>query len=198
MNSLYEKLKAKGWAEHEIERTMNILKYGKANQKEIFYHNIHPNTVYWIGLMFLIAINIILSIFLVPLFFIIKHTYIYPIIILFALSFGYILNHILTDMEFNDPKHHTIAGFMILCFAIINIYTVLHSMLFIFHAKLDTNLFNPWIISIVYAISFTAPYIYHKIPHILEHLSKTEQHTETQQTRQEYSHPPQQNNFRYQ
>jgi len=172
MKSINENLKKRGWDDEEIERALNILKFGKSNQKN--YYHFSQKTVYWIALIVLIIINIILSIMLVPFMITVKHSVVYIFIIIFGIGFGYIFNFLLEDIEFTDPKHHIVAGLFIPAIAIINIYIAVSLTDYFLVLMEFPYTYNPLITSIIYVTSFMMPYLYSRIPTFIDNLLKIE------------------------
>lgn len=164
MKDIYENLKNKGWNHEEIQRAMTIIRYGKSNQKNLFFQN--KTIIYWVTLFVLTIFNIILSLMLVPFFIFFQHSFVYVFIVIFACGFGYVFNFLLKDIEFSDPRHHIIAGLFIPAIAIINIYIVINlTNYFIQLSKINQLSYNPYITSFIYVISFMIPYVYTRVPH---------------------------------
>ena len=157
MKELYEKLKKKGWDEDEIRRALNILKYGKSTEKNYYFYT--KKMTYWAALIFLILINMILSVMFVPFLIVGKHTTIYLLIILLAAGLGYIFTFLLKDIQRNDPQHHIIAGIFMPTIALINIYIVVNlTNYFIILTEFKQELYSPILVTALYVISFMAPY----------------------------------------
>lgn len=172
MKSIDENLKKKGWDNEEIKRALTILKYGKSNQKN--FHNFSQKTIYWIALFVLIIINIILSIMLVPFMITVKHSLVYIFIIIFSSGFGYIFNFLLKDIEFSDPAHHIVAGLFIPAIAIINIYIVVNLTNYFLKLMQFPYSYSPIISSFIYVTAFMMPYLYSKIPDIIDNVVRFE------------------------
>lgn len=154
--SFVEKLRKKGWSEEDIERTEKILSKKKRSILDKF--------VYWFVLVMTIIANMILAVILVPFLLALSDAALYSIIIIIALTFGFLFDMILRDLENLDPQHHVIAGIFIPAIAIINVfYMTRFSNKLIDLMTLPNTKHDPLIIGTLYTITFIIPYLTYRL-----------------------------------
>ena len=151
-------LKEKGWSENEIIKAESILE----KEKE---HDVHfSKIVFWSALIVIIFANLIVSLILIPFSIVLRETILYAIIIILAGTIGFLYNFLITDIGHLEKKHHLAAGIIIPIIALANILVmVLVSNRFITEIEINNPPHNPWIVAIVFAISFVIPYIVDKL-----------------------------------
>jgi hypothetical protein len=151
-------LKEKGWSENEIIKAESILE----KEKE---HDVHfSKIVFWSALIVIIFANLIVSLILIPFLIVLRETILYAIIIILAGTIGFLYNFLITDIGHLEKKHHLAAGIIIPIIALANILVmVLVSNRFITEIEINNPPHNPWIVAIVFAISFVIPYIVDKL-----------------------------------
>lgn len=161
MKNLREKLQEKGWDEEYIEKTIRILEEDKKNKSLLEKIN---SIVYWVALLICIIGNFMISIVLIPFLITIENEIALGIIIAsISLSFGFLFNLLLKDIEDLDQNHHIIAGLFIPTLSLINIFYIVkvaNYMISIFQIK---TIHDPFIISIIYVLAFSTPYLLNKL-----------------------------------
>ncbi len=161
--SLKHRLLEKGWTEDEIAKTMHLLYSDEKREKHAHYvASTHP-MIYWVGLFVAIIGNFILTVALLPFLMILNSVQLYVILGIVGFVFGYLFHVILKDIEHVDQRHHIAAG----------IFTPAIALVIVFFMTTVSNRFNdvinnpnphnPWILSIVYLVSFSAPYVIYKV-----------------------------------
>jgi hypothetical protein len=171
MRQLHQKLKDKGWEDHEIHRAVSIIKYGKSNQENFRFHNHHKKLAYWAAFFGTIISNFILTAMLFPFLLVLKYSVAHIAIILFALGFGYIYNFFLKDIYFSDYTHHVVAWLIIPPIAFFNMYLLTKlTNIYIDYMKIQQVQYDQFILLILYFMGFIIPYIYSHTPILLERL----------------------------
>lgn len=159
---LKNELLAKGWNEKEVKETEEILKKSKIKKSRKIISL--DKYVYWIALFVGIIGNLIISIALVPFLLVLKGFQLYFVVIILGISFGLFFEILIRDIENLGKKHHLIAGIVIPCLALINMYIITafageaEAML-----KIGSIAHIPALIGLVYAMSFIAPYALYQI-----------------------------------
>lgn len=160
-DDLRQKLEAKGWDEEYIEKTIRILEKEDENKSLLQRLN---SVVYWVALVICIFGNFVITIILIPFLITITNKVALGIIIgCIAISFGFLFNVLLSDIEDLDSNHHIIPGLFIPALSMINIFimvNVANNQISILNLN---NIHSPLIISIIYVVSFSAPYFISKI-----------------------------------
>jgi len=153
-----DKLIAKGWSKEEIDKTMDIMDRAKKHP--------HPHThyvnlsVYWIALVIIFIGNIAFSLLLLPLILTLNGMTLFFIILLLGFVFGILMSIIINDIENLERKHHLLIFFLFPIFALINFIIVVNIANKNIVAELTGLHQNPWIIGLIYIVSFMLPYIY--------------------------------------
>jgi hypothetical protein len=159
MKDLASRLREKGWTQEEIEHAVTILGESKKHKPKITV--VFDQLVYWVALILAIVGNIVLSVVLIPFLLVLNNIQLYIFVVVLAGSFGLLFSQILRDIEGLDKKHHVIAGIFIPALALINIYVMVNLANFLDKVfKLSKVEHNPVLISIVYVVFFTFPYIF--------------------------------------
>lgn len=157
-----ERLRQKGWNEADIERALEIMYYQDKAPEKVQVRATGSLLLYWSGLFVAIISNIVLSVVLIPFLISTSGPALYFMIAVLGLAFGFLITVLLRDIEHIDYKHHIIAGLFIPVLAIINVYVMVA-----LSNRIATNIssagalffqHNPIIISIVYVVSFIAPF----------------------------------------
>ncbi len=160
--TLREKLEKKGWSKEEIDKTLRILE--KAEEKKRPAMLILDKLVYWVALLLAIGGNFVISVVLIPLLLTIQSaTALYFIIFILAIAFGLLFSLLLGDIGTLNKQRMVVAGVFIPVIAIINIFVVVYIANFISQRFEEFTLHNPYMVSIIYVISFSLPYLIQKI-----------------------------------
>jgi hypothetical protein len=160
--NLREKLEEKGWAPEDIDKAVDVFEGDKEKRSGIITKL--DRIVYWVAMLVAIAGNFIISIILIPFLIGITNKIALGIILFaIALTFGFLFNVLLKDIEEIDYEHHLIAGIFIPSLALINIFVITNvSNHFISLFNLQSS-HNPLIIGVIYIIGFVTPYAADKL-----------------------------------
>jgi hypothetical protein len=148
-------LKKKGWNDSEIKKAEEILE--KTHQHDLFYSKM----VFWSALVVIIFANLIVSLVLIPFLIVLNQWLLYALIVLLAGTVGFLYNFLITDIKHLERKHHVWAGIIVPILALANmIVMVLVSNKFIADVNVNNAFHNPYIIAVVFAVSFILPYLF--------------------------------------
>lgn len=170
--STEERLREKGWSEDEIQRVANVmLQQAEKKERSLLFSESFKALVYWGGLIVAIAGNFFASAFLIPLLLILSKSFLYILISMLGLCFGFMFSILIRDIEKVDEKHHIIGGVFIPAIAAINVYVMVDlSNSFNTILKLRSGqigqafeVHNPVWISVAYVLSFVLPYLIYKL-----------------------------------
>lgn len=161
-SDLRQKLEAKGWDKEAIDKTMRVFEKEKEQKGEILTKL--DRVVYWVAMIVSIAGNFLISIILIPFLITITNKIALGIIIFaISLSFGFLFNILLKDIEGVDEEHHIIAGIFIPALALINIFVITNvANHFISQLNIQQS-HNPFMIGTIYVTAFTTPYLIDKL-----------------------------------
>ena len=109
--------------------------------------------------MVLTIANFMISVILIPFLLVMQDIYLYAVVVVLGLVFGFIFNFLITDIEHLETRHHVFAGTFIPLIGIIDIFimiTISNDIARVF--KLMTHS-NALYVAIVYVVSFMLPYI---------------------------------------
>ena len=160
MHNLVRRLKKRGWAEKDIKKAVEIAqsaRISRLNQSSFL-----EKRIYWILLLVIIAVNFAVSIALIPLLMTLKGAFLYFVLIILGLFFGFILEIVIRSIEHLEKKHHLALAFAIPLTALINIFLISGISNNLSEALNLKNTQNPIIIAIIYSISLALPYIIYK------------------------------------
>lgn len=158
----YESLLRKGFSRQEAKRTVDILR--EAEESKSLKIKFLDSFIYWALLVVAIIGNMVISIILIPFLLAFKKIPLYFTIVILAAMFGFLFDQLIRDIESLETKHHLIAWIFIPALAIINTYYMTSFTNHLTAAlSLPVTSYSPILISIIYVVSFTLPYIVHKL-----------------------------------
>jgi|ETNmetMinimDraft_2_1059921.scaffolds.fasta_scaffold96445_1 hypothetical protein len=160
MDNLKKRLKEKGWPSKDINKTVKIVEEAKKKKHAVF--GIFDVTVFWTALIVTILGNLIISIALVPSLIALSSVPLFLVIIVLGLKFGFLFEILIRSIGHLEAKHHIFLGILIPIIAVINFFNITiisNNLGKIF--RID-NPHNPYLIGIVYTISFILPYAIYK------------------------------------
>lgn len=160
-DDLYQRLKAKGWTKADIKKAVKII--NQAKEKKPKKIQILDAVIYWFVLIIAIVGNLVISIALVPFLLEFKHLFLYIIIIILALVFGFFFDLLIRDIESLEQKHVIIAGVFIPALAVINVFYITNFSNYVSFTLNLGNVHNPFIISVIYVLAFSSPYLVYRI-----------------------------------
>jgi len=161
VESLREKLEKKGWSKQEIDKTLNILEKADKDKRPALLAL--DKLVYWVALLLAIGGNFVISVVLIPIMLTMPPGALYLTITVLAIAFGMLFNLILVDVGELKKDRAVVAGVFIPAIAIINIYVVVNIANYISKSFELELIQNPFIVSFIYVVSFSLPYIIQKI-----------------------------------
>ncbi|MBI5397895.1 hypothetical protein HZB03_00385 [Candidatus Woesearchaeota archaeon] len=160
--SLRQKLIEKGWQEEDINRTLDILFSEDKQEKHARYAHFSSPIIYWAGLLVAIIGNLLISVVFIPFLMILNSVQLYIIMGSMGAIFGAMFNLLLRDIEHVDAKHHVMAGVFIPSIALITVF-VMVTLANTFNAIIKSPVqHNPYVISVIYVLAFSAPYAWYK------------------------------------
>jgi len=159
---LRTRLLEKGWTEEDINRAVQIIESAKEKKSNAI--KIIDSIVYWVVLLVTIVGNLILSIILIPFLLTLSHFQLYLIITIIAVTFGFLFDLLIRDIENLEQKHYIMAGIFIPSLAIINVFFMVRFANYLTRIMRFSNIqHNPLIVGIVYTFAFIMPYLINKL-----------------------------------
>ena len=153
-----KKLADKGWTKTEIRAAEATLE--KSNPQDYLFSRM----VFWSAMIVIIFANLIVALVMIPFLVALNKLILIFIISLLGLSIGFLYNLLITDLGQLRKKHHILAGILIPLIAITNFFiTVYISNRLISDLKINSPQHNPWVISLVFVISFIIPYLFSQL-----------------------------------
>ncbi|PIN69654.1 hypothetical protein COV93_04605 [Candidatus Woesearchaeota archaeon CG11_big_fil_rev_8_21_14_0_20_43_8] len=116
--------------------------------------------LYWSGLAFILVINFLIAIILLPLILILKGYMIYFIVGGIGILFGVIFDFLIRDLEHLEKRHHLFAATLIPIIGILDLMIinfVSKNLAVIFKVKISHN---PLVAGSVYILAFMIPFAY--------------------------------------
>jgi hypothetical protein len=157
--TIEEKLRRRGWEEHEINRVMDILYSDYKKKKHIIYTKKSNLLIYWVNLFVLTIGNFLIAFILIPFLLTLKGSGLYLIIVILGIVFGTLFSIMIRDIEMLETKHHIFATIYIPLISILTLYimvTVANNLENILGMGVQHQ---PLPVSILYAVVFVLPYI---------------------------------------
>ena len=161
MNKLKKRLKEKGWAEQEIDKTINIVREAKEGKHAAI--KILDKAVYWLALVIAVIGNFIISVALIPPLMFLKSVQLFLVTMILGASFGLLFELLIRSIEHLEARHHIFLGILIPLIAIINVFIITLVANGFEKALNINNPQNPFIVAVVYAFSFILPFAFYKL-----------------------------------
>ncbi len=160
MDNLRKRLEKRGWHKQEIEKAIEIIKKAKQNKtKESLFLE---KRIFWILLVVLIAANFSVSVALIPLLIALNGFLLYFAIVILGTVFGLVFELVIRTIEHLDNRHHLALAVLIPLTALVNIFLI-SGLSNDLAARLSLQNFHfPFIIGLVYAVSFVLPYLVYR------------------------------------
>lgn len=149
-------LKQKGWDEGEIEQARTIIK--KAEKSRHPHNILLEKLTFYVCLFIAMAGNYLISVMLIPLLLAFSKLTLDIILIIIGLSFGTLFTVLIQEL-IHVQKHHKYLYLIVPAVAMLNIYLMVSRINGLAELAQDIK-HNPLILALIYALSFTAPYIY--------------------------------------
>ena len=160
MHNLIRRLKKKGWSEKDIKKAVEIAQNARLNRLNKL--SFLEKRIYWILLLVIIAVNFAISVALIPLLIALKGIFLYAVVIILGLFFGLILELVIRSIEHLEKKHHVFLAFIIPLIALINLFIITGIANNFSNILNIRNIQNPITITLIYTVSFTTPYLFHR------------------------------------
>ena len=127
-------------------------------------HNLSDAIAYWTFLFVIMVTNFVLSFLIIFLILFLDHPLLYVVIIILGSGFGLIYELFLNGMRHVFLHHHVFAKVFLIITGVINIINiVLITSIINNFFGLENKMYNAIAVSVVYFISFLAPYFITKI-----------------------------------
>ena len=170
MKNLVKRLEKIGWSKKEIGKAVRIIIAAKKNKPA--EAKIFEKKIYWLLLVLIIAANFSVSISLIPILIALKGFSLYFIITIIGVVFGLLFELVIRSIEHLEKKHYVLLAIFIPLIALVNIFAMSKTSNELMTKLALANLHVPAIISLIYALSFTMPYIIYRFILKIEYYSK--------------------------
>ncbi|MBU0758097.1 MAG: hypothetical protein KKF44_08565 [Nanoarchaeota archaeon] len=167
---LKNRLRKKGWKEHDISRTFAT--FLEAEEKK------HPlikkldMNIMWIALCLIVLINLILCFSMIPAYLVLPTGYVILCLILVGAGFGFLADLVIREIEHYSHHHYVLAGIIVPISSLIAIYYAL-KLSNILSAHLNTSIAHDvFLLTVVYFTSFSLPHLINKHKEITENYSE--------------------------
>jgi len=163
MRHRINEFRQKGWTEEEIGKTVQIFDRIKKHKEDnkTFLELI----IFWVVLLVGLVGNLIVSLAFIPIMLVLSGFYLYVIIFIIAIAFGFLFEILVRDIENLEAHHHRFIQFLIPVFAIVNFIIIVYVTNRVADDLKIVNRHNPFIVGITYAMAFLLPYFYYHINH---------------------------------
>ncbi len=160
---LEQRLRQKGWTEEDIKKASSIIQ-AAAEKKPDRIKKI-DKLVYWAVLVVTIIGNTIISIILIPFLLALKNIQLYIIITTIALTFGFLFDLLIRDLQAVEQEQVIIAWIFIPAIAIINVFFMTQFSNHLIEIMMLKNIaeHNPLLIGAAYTLAFICPYLIRKL-----------------------------------
>lgn len=151
-------LQQKGWTEQEIRKAEAALSQSEQ------YDRHFSKIVFWSALVVVVFANLALSLVLIPFLIVLNKWLLYALVAVLAGVVGFLYSFLIKDIGHLEKKHHILAAILLPLLALGNLLAVvLIANRFIVELQVDNPQHVPWIIAVVFAVAFIAPYIVDKL-----------------------------------
>ena len=149
------------WTKDDVEKAIQIIDSAKHKKTE-FIKGLEK-VAFILSIVVAIIGNGIVAIVLIPFILTFSSLFLYLVLIIIGLSFGLLFEVLVRDIENLDTRHHIVTSFLIPVLAVISFIMVNNfSKIQLAQIPGEHTIQNPWLMGIVYAISFLIPYLaYH-------------------------------------
>lgn len=154
--TLRERLLAKGWPPEEVDYTLDILK-SKEEKKSRSKMRLE-SIVYWLAIIIAIIGNMIIAIVLIPLFLVLHAFYLYFIVILLGIGFGFLYDTLITDLEKVVKREMILESVFIPALALISVGFMTYFANILADAWNLAITHPPLLVGLVYALAFVGPW----------------------------------------
>ena len=156
--SFKERLIERGWSEAEAQHAHNIVSDPDRQQKHLPMKQDMSLILYWMVLTVLTVCNFLIAVVLIPFLLVLTPLQVIFIVLVLGLVFGLLFNLLIFDIEHVELKHHYAAAVFIPAMAILTMY-LMTSVANKFAVRIQSGGHeSPFIIGLVYVVSFLGPY----------------------------------------
>lgn len=160
MENLIKRLEKRGWSEKEISKTLEAIH--NAKQLKTLEARFLEKRIYWILLVIIIVANFAISVALIPILMGLKGALLYLTIIILGVVFGLLFELVIRSIEHLERHHHLILAISIPLIALANVFVITRISNDLARKLNLTNLHDPMLVALIYAISFVLPYIVYR------------------------------------
>lgn len=170
MRNLIQRLKKSGWNKRDIKRAVDIINESKQNKTlDVKFLD---KRIYWILLVIIIAANFAISIALIPVLITLKYTQLYFVVAVLGIVFGLLFELVIRSIEHLERYHHILFVILIPIIAFINLFIISKISYKVANNLGLSNVGNSVIVSVIYACSFTVPYLIYRFVLKIEYYAK--------------------------
>ena len=162
MKELVLRLREKGWAEHEIEKTIGSFKKAELN-KHRHIKNLE-SIIFWVALSMMILGNIVVAIGIIPMVMVLSSQNLYITIAIIGLVLGVLFNFLMDEMTHLETHHHLITAVFIPVIAALSLFIITtFSNYLVLALGMNIPVGNPLLMGVIYAGSLSLPYIVRRV-----------------------------------
>ncbi len=156
-NHLKERLRMRRWEAPHIRRAIQAL-----HREPSLYHQRINGLIIFISVVGIILGNLLLSLLLIPLMLSLSGIFLYVIIIVLGAIIGFMFEMLTRSIQTLEHHHHVLLSISI---PLLSLLTTISIALYANDLALQSGIGhpqNPYLIALIYALSFLAPYAYCK------------------------------------
>ncbi len=143
------------WNEKEVKRAAKIILNAEKN-KHVFI-KILDKIVHWLILFVILLGNVLIAAFIVFISLLLNEIYFYIITALFAISFGFLIEIPLRDVQKLNKQNHSFSRIILAILAILNIFVLMGMKNSIEYLTGIIFEFNAILVGIIYSVFFLLP-----------------------------------------
>jgi len=152
-------LRKKGWSEEEITHALRAI--DDASKEKSRWTRFLDQIIYWVFLIVTILGNFIVAVWLVPVMLVANPMYLYPIMVIVGLTFGFLFDNIIKDILDIEDAPKIMPELFLPAIALIVVYIMARlSNLFAELLQLSIGVHEPIIVGIFYTLGFMLPYYF--------------------------------------
>ena len=155
---MVKRIEKERWNKEEIRKAARIIAH--AEKTKSFFVKVLDEIVHWFILLIILFGNILIAGFIVFVSGLLSNVYFYIIIILFALSFGFLIEVPLQDIEKLSKHKHFLSRIMLPVLALLNVY-ILFGVKYVIEYFLELKFeFNTLAVGLIYGVFFIFPHFF--------------------------------------
>ena len=160
MHNLRRRLEKRGWTAKEIDKAVRII--NDAKREKTKDARFLEKRIYWMLLAIITIANFAIAVSLMPILVALNGVFLYVVIVTMGGIFGMLFELVIRGIEHLQKKHHALLAFLVPIIALCNIWIIFNISNDIGLMLGLRNVHNIVLVSIVYAASFTLPYIVYR------------------------------------